>query len=97
MKYDEYKKRIVDERQKRRGIANLSTRSMRRRIKRKENQPKRVLFRTVLARATKNQNKIEALKKEIAILKMRQVEIEADIKTMKEYIDRWVREEESDN
>lgn len=63
---------------------------MRRRVKRKENQPRKVLFRTVLARATKNQNKIEALKKEIAILKQRQIQIEATI-------DRWLKEEKNED
>ena len=92
MTYDDYKREIIDKRQGGRSI-NLSTRSMRRKIKRKETQPKKVLYRALLKKATKNQNEIIMLNKEINVLKMRQVEIEADLVAMKEHVDRWVKEE----
>ena len=84
MDYEDYKKEIIDQRQSRRG--SFSTRSMRREIKRKETQPKKVLFRALLKKATKNQNEILMLNKEINVLKMQLIE-------MKEHIDRWVKEE----
>ena len=91
--YKVYKKEIIDERQKKRATVNLSSRAMRRRVSRKETQPKRVRIRRILAIATKNKNKNILLEKEINILKGRQIEIEADLVKMKEHIDRWVKEE----
>ncbi|KKM68121.1 hypothetical protein LCGC14_1464080 [marine sediment metagenome] len=91
--YEVYKKEIIDERQKKRATVNLSSRAMRRRVSRKETQPKRVRIRRILAIATKNKNKNILLEKEINILKGRQIEIEADLVKMKEHIDRWVKEE----
>ncbi len=91
--YEVYKKEIIDERQKKRATVNLSSRAMRRRVSRKETQPKRVRIRRILAIATKNKNKNILLEKEINILKGRQIEIEADLVKMKEHVDRWVKEE----
>lgn len=84
--YEVYKKEIIDERQKKRATVNLSSRAMRRRVSRKETQPKRVRIRRILAIATKNKNKNILLEKEINILKGRQIEIEADLVKMKEHI-----------
>jgi len=91
--YEDYKKDIIDKRQGKRATVNLSTRSMRRRVKRKETQPKRVRIRAILRKATKNQDKIILLEKENNILKGRQIEIEANIQKIQEQIDKWLTEE----
>lgn len=93
MKYEDYKTEIIDKRQGKRATVDLSTRSLRRRVSRKETQPKKVRIRRILALATKNMDKIIILEKENNILKGRQIEMEADIKKMKEQIDKWLKEE----
>lgn len=98
MEYDDYKKEVIDKRQAGRKLnpEDFSVRRLRRRLKRKDQQPRKVLFRQVLAKATKNFNQINLLKKELETLKMYNKEMEADIKTMKEHIDRWVKEENAE-
>ena len=93
MKYEDYKAEIIDKRQSKRPTINLSTRSMRRRVNRKETQPKKIRIRRLLTLTTKNKNQIILLEKENNILKGRQIEMEADIKKMKEQIDKWLKEE----
>ncbi len=93
MKYEDYKAEIIDKRQSKRPTINFSTRSMRRRVNRKETQPKKIRIRRLLTLTTKNKNQIILLEKENNILKGRQIEMEADIKKMKEQIDKWLKEE----
>ncbi|KKK66585.1 hypothetical protein LCGC14_2962620 [marine sediment metagenome] len=91
--YENYKREIIDKRQGKRATVDLSTRSLRRRVSRKETQPKKVRLRRILALATKNKDQIIVLNKENNILKGRQIEIEADVKKMKEQIDKWLKDE----
>jgi len=92
--YDEYKREIIDERdKKKRTTVNLSSRSMRRRVSRKETQPKKIRIRRILTMTTKNKNQNILLEKEINVLKGRQIEMEADLKSIKEHVDRWVKDE----
>ncbi len=91
--YEDYKKDIIDKRQGKRAAVDLSTRSLRRRVSRKETQPKIIRIRRILRLATKNKDQVILLQKENNILKTRQIEMEADIKKIKEEIAKWLKDE----